>query len=112
MSITNAEAVKFSNERLRPAADLIAQLYNFGKSVDDEYTARGMNLLIPNDAGEEMQDSAYGTDGTDGDGRPIVSGQDLTRVMVLLIRGFIADLEADDNLKLKLALRVAVNTIK
>lgn len=112
MAITNQEAIKFSNEKLRVVTDMCAQLYNFGKSVADEWDSRSMSSLIPNDAGEILMDSAYGTDGTDGDGRPVVTGQDLTRVVVLLIKQFIADFEADSNLKLILALRVAVNTIK
>lgn len=110
MAITNSEAVTFSDEKLRPVADLLAQLYNLGKSVEDEWIARNMNALIPNDALEVLHDSAYGTDGTDGDGRPVVTGQDLTRVITQHIRDFVDNLEANNDQKLKMILAVAVNT--
>lgn len=112
MAITNQEAIKYSNEKIRLVSDLFAQLYNLGKSVSDEWDSRSMGTLIPNDAGEIMVDSAYGTDGTDGDGRPVITGQDINRVIILLVKQFITDFEASSNLKLILALRVAVNTIR
>lgn len=110
MAITNSEAVVFSDEKLRPVADLLAQLYNLAKSVNDEWVARNMGTIIPNDAAEVLHDSAYGTNGTDGDGRPVVDGQDLNRVITMLITDFVNDLEANADLKLKVVLRVAVNT--
>lgn len=112
MSITNQEAIRFSDEKIRVVTDLFAQLYNHGKSVADEWDSRAMQALIPNDANETLIDSAFGTDGSDGDGRPVITGQDITRVIVLLVKQFIDDFEADSNLKLILALRVAVNTVR
>ena len=110
MAITNSEAIKFTNEKIRHIADLMAQLYSVGHSVNDEWVAREMGALIPDDAAEILYDSAYGTDGSDGDGRPIVNGADLNSVVRGTVDYFIALLEAEDNAKLKTILSVAVNT--
>ena len=108
-AITNNEAIKFSNEKMRIVADLMAQLYNFGKSVNDEWISREIGSIIPDDSEAILHDSAFGTDGTDGDGRPIVNGADLNSIMVGTVDYFIALLEENDNERLKIILNVAVN---
>ncbi len=110
MPITNKEAIKFSNEKLRVVADLMAQLYNIGKSMNDEWTARGLAAVIPDDASQILCDSAYGTDGADGDGRPIVTGQDLHNIVRGNAEFFVALLEDNSNERLNMILSVAVNT--
>jgi len=65
--ITSPQAIKFSNEKIRVAADLIAQLDNFAASVLAEWTAAGGTSLIPNT-------SDVIADGAASDGRPIVTG--------------------------------------
>lgn len=111
MAITNIEAIKFSNEKIRVMADLMAQLYSFGKTVNAEWEARELGNIIPDDANEILHDSAYGTDGTDGDGRPVVTGADLNGIMSGSINYFVALLEAEDNDKRNTILSVAVNTV-
>jgi len=41
------QAVKFSNEKIRPAADMLAQLYNFANTVVDEWKTLGGTKFIP-----------------------------------------------------------------
>ena len=75
MPISNPVAIKFSNEKLRVAADLIAQLDNFALAVLNEWVSLGGTALFPN-TGSVLQDSAApnGVDSTGGDGRPVVTG--------------------------------------
>lgn len=65
--IVSPQAIKFSNERIRVAADLIAQLDNLAASILNEWTALGSTALIPNTADNII-------DGAAGDGRPIITG--------------------------------------
>ncbi len=109
MAIENNEAIIFSDEKLRPLADDLAQLYNKARAALDEWNARGMGSIIVN-AEAPLGDSAYGTDGTDGDGRPVVTGAELTNVVTRLGE-FVADMEAGGNAKLNTVLAVAVNTL-
>jgi hypothetical protein len=111
MAITNNEAIKFSNEKIRVMADLMSQLYNLCKTANAEWTARNLISVIPNDVNEVMHDSAYGTDGTDGDGRPIVTGADLNGIMSGNVDYFVELLEANTNVNLNNILSVAVNTV-
>lgn len=110
MSITNAEAITFSNEKIRVAADLMAKLYNLGISINAEWDARSLGSIIPDDSNEILKDSAYGSDGTDGDGRPVVTGEDLNNIVKGDLIDFVATLEANSNAKLNAILSVAVNT--
>ncbi len=81
-AITNPVAIKFSNEKLRVAADLIAQLDNFAATVLAEWTALGTSTLIPNTA-DVLQDSASpnGLNSVGGDGRPSVTGAQLNNII-------------------------------
>lgn len=110
-NITNNVGIAFSNSKIRPVADRIAQYYNFAKSVLDEWNATGMSSIITNNSGDMLEDTAYGTDGTDGDGRPVVDGSDLNNVITRL-QEFITDMEANSNAKLNTVLAVAVNTTR
>lgn len=82
MPITNPVAIKFSNEKLRVAADMLAQADNFAAATLAEWTALGGAALIPNTA-DVLRDSASPTDdlGTGGDGRPVVTGAKLTNII-------------------------------
>jgi hypothetical protein len=82
MAITNPVAIKFSNERLRVAADLLAQLDNEAAAILAEWTALGGTALIPNTA-DVLQDSAApnGTNSVGGDGRPVVTGAQLNNIV-------------------------------
>lgn len=81
-AISNPVAVNFSNEKLRIAADLLAQLDNFAGAVINEWNALGGQTLIPNTA-DVLQDAAApnGVDATGGDGRPVVTGAKLNSII-------------------------------
>jgi len=83
MPVTNPVAIKFSNEKIRVAADLLAQLDNFALAVLNEWTALGGTALIPNTVGNILRDSASPTDdlGTGGDGRPIIDGAKVNNII-------------------------------
>lgn len=75
MAITNPVAISFCNQRIRRAADLLAQLDNMAAEIANEWTALGGTALIPNDT-QVVRDGASPTDdvGTGGDGRPVITG--------------------------------------
>ena len=85
-AITNPQAIKFSNEKIRVAADLIAQLDNFANTVINEWNALGGAALIPNTA-DVINDGASinGVDATGGDGRPFITGAKATNIINRLI---------------------------
>ena len=103
MDITNAEAVKFCNERVRCAADKLAQCYYYAKLVQQEWNANNMAALIPNDAGDTV------IDGSATDGRHVISGADATNI-ITRCGELVTDYEASTNAKLNTILGVAVNT--
>ena len=102
MAITSPQAIKFSNEKIRVAADRLAQAYNFANIVIDEWNS-GASADFPNDGAEVLQD------GADVDGRPIVDGAEL-HLLITRLTELQTDYEATSNAKLNTILAVAVNT--
>jgi hypothetical protein len=98
--ITNPEAVRFANERLRVAADKLAQAYAFAKLVAAEWNANNLGALFP------LADNVV--DGSASDGRHPITGNDATLLMTRL-NELVADYEANTNAKLNTILNVAVN---
>lgn len=72
---TNAQAIAFSNTKLRPLADQMRSLYNNCKSITNQWTAQGLAALIPSDA-NLMQDGATVASGTP-DGRTPITDADI-----------------------------------
>ena len=72
MAITNEEAIRFSNEQVRPTAEIMRNNYYQFKSMLTEWYS-GMNTLIPNDAGEVLEDDR--PDASD------LSGADITNLV-------------------------------
>jgi len=68
-----SEITTFTNERIRVAADLLAQLDNFGVSVINEWNARP-DVKPPNDT-----TPIEGNDG--GDGRSALVGSDAHNII-------------------------------
>ena len=99
--ITNPQAIKFSNEQIRPAADRYMQLYWSAKQLVADWTSKGMAQLFPNDSSVVM-------DGSDVDGRTPITGADVN-IMVSHLNALIADLEASNNLKRNQIQKIAVN---
>ena len=74
-----SEITKFSNEKLRVAADILAQLDNFGMAVINEWNARPE--VQPANTSDTIDDGS----GEDGDGRPQLTGQKIHNIMNRLI---------------------------
>jgi hypothetical protein len=81
-AITNPQAIKFSNEKIRISADLLAQLDNLAQAVINEWTAIGGTTLFPNTT-DVVADSAApnGVDATGGDGRQVITGAKVNNII-------------------------------
>ncbi len=99
--ISDPQAVRFCNEKVRVAADKLAQAYNCANQVLDEWTARGGVALVPNSADAVL-------DGSATDGRPPITGADTNNIIKRLSE-LIADYDALSAAKLNTILGVAVN---
>jgi len=99
----NAADVKFCNEKIRPAADALVQLYNSASNALAEWNARGGTGAIPND-GTVVDDNAP------SDGRNQITGAMVSNIINRLAE-FVADQEASGNAKLNTEYAVAVNTV-
>lgn len=99
--VTDPQAVRFCNERVRPAADRFAQLYYWCVSLRDEWTAQDIAGLIPNSTDVVL-------DGSATDGRPIITGADVHAVKDRVVE-FLDNLDADTAAKLNEILAVSVN---
>ena len=102
MPIDNASAVKFSNEKVRVAADRLARAYNFAVQVVDEWNALGGATFIPNDSQSVV-------DGSASDGRPQITGAMVNNIINRLSE-LKTDYQATSSAKLNTILQVAVNT--
>ena len=100
--ITDPEAVKFCNERVRVAADKLAQAYQFAKLVTQEWYATNMSKKLAFDNADTV------VDGSKDDGRHPISGIDVNNLITRLTE-LVADYEAGSNAKLNTILKVAVN---
>ena len=99
--ITNPEAVRFSNEKIRTLADLATRYYYAAKSVANEWGATGMNTKIPST-------SDLIADGSDVDGRSPITGANING-LIGHAEEMIADLEANGNQRLNILLQIEVN---
>jgi hypothetical protein len=79
MPNTNPQAILIANEKLRPLADRLGQVYNYCKMAQDEYAAEGWLALFPNDA-ELIED------GSATDGRTRLTNQDVRNFMTYVGR--------------------------
>ena len=99
--ITEAAAVRFSNEKVRVAADKLAKAYYFAKQVQNEWFANSMSASITNTADAII-------DGSATDGRHVITGADATNI-ITRCGELVTDMEASSNAKLNTILGVAVN---
>lgn len=109
MAVTDTNAIRYCNTRIRPLADFLAKAYILSLEVIQEGGAMGVinvatpaSAVIPNDATPI-------TDGAVTDGRPQIQGADVYNV-VALAQVFLNAMTATSNQKLNQILRVAVNT--
>jgi hypothetical protein len=97
--ITNPEAVKFCNEKIRPAANLLAKAYFYAIQTVDEWYANNMGELLP--VAEDIV-----VDGSESDGRHPISGNDVNNLVTRLSE-LIQDLEENSKAKLNTILKVS-----
>lgn len=116
-SVTDARAVKFVNERVRPLADLIAGLFAEGPAVLAEWEAKGLATLFGLPANALSIEAAPNyaaitplalADGSPADGRtPFLN---LELLAALRMVRYLAGLGAmDGGAAANLALKIAVN---
>lgn len=103
--ITNPEAVRFANEKIRPLADALAQAYYACRALVDEWDSNSLNTVITNTNLDEI------IDGARADGRHILTGSDARRIYDRALE-FCTDYESTSRTKLKTVLEVAVNPVR
>lgn len=101
MAITDPEAVKFCNEKVRVMADALGVAYFSAKAILAEWYANDMGTLIP-------VSSDVVVDGSATDGRHVITGNDATAI-INRASEIVADMEANNSAKLNTVLAVAVN---
>lgn len=102
-NIDNPQAVKFCNKNIRVAADKIAHAYYFAKTTVDEWVANNMGEKIP--VSNDVID-----DGSTTDGRPVITGNDVTG-MIYALQDLIVEFEESNKTKLNSILKIAPNPI-
>lgn len=100
MAVTNPEVVKFSNERSRPLADLVAGAFQAIMSYAQLWDAKGLGSIIPNDG-------TVIADGSDVDGRTPITGADLHQLKALCVD--LIGMGVGENTKIPTVLKIAVN---
>ena len=101
MAITDASAVQFSNTRIRPMADKLAQVYYLCKAIQNLWNGENWSALITNTS-DIINDNAP----TDGN-RPI-TGVQATNIIVQA-EAVVTMFEANSNAVLNDVLQVAIN---
>lgn len=71
---TNPQAVRFANEKLRPACDAFVSAIRTLRQLRADYVAQGVGPLV---AGSAELQQAILVDGSAGDGRTPLSGYDV-----------------------------------
>lgn len=103
MAISNAQAVRFSNEGIRPLAETLINAYYHAKQVVQSYYA-DPSLGEAYTAGI----SEIVADGSEVDGRPVVTGNDALG-LITQAANWVSTCEANGNAVLNVLLGCAVN---
>lgn len=101
MPNTNPQAVRIANDKIRPAADRIGQLYNHLKALQAEAQAEGWVAMFPADVELVVDGSAV-------DGRAPITNTDVSQ-FITLAGAFLTFMEQSANANRNLALKIAVN---
>jgi len=106
MSINDPVAVKFSNERIRPAADTLARAYSAAKGILSMWAAQGVAVSIT-DTADAVED------GSPADGRQAITGADANRIIEALsvVVAALEGVATDGDSHVMNALRVSVNPV-
>lgn len=98
---SNPQAVFIANDKIRPAADKLAQLYNFFKALQAEAQAENWTALFP--ANADTID-----DGATADGRTIIDNTDVS-TLIATAGSFITFMEQNSNANRNNALKIATH---
>jgi hypothetical protein len=102
MPNTNPQAISICNDKIRPLADRVGQLYNLCKALQAEAVAEGWAAMFTGGSGNII------VDGSATDGRAIITDADVA-AFITDISSFITDMEAASNARRNRALKIAVN---
>lgn len=102
MPNSNPQAIRIANEKIRPLADMMGQLYNRLKSAQIEFTAEGWGALFPADAEVIV-------DGSATDGRTAITNSDIRTFMLTEAAAYLTTLEANSNAGRDRVFKIAVN---
>lgn len=102
MPNTNPQAIRVANDKMRPLADRVGQLYNLCKMLQAEAVAEGWTAMFTGGAGNTIMD------GADVDGRAVITDADIA-AFITDISTFITDMEAASNARRNRALKISVN---
>ena len=100
MSIDNVQAVKFSNEKVRPISDLVMQLKAALVLFNAEWVGQNVVQYFPVGGGQIL-------DGSETDGRPIIQRDDVI-TMSGNVQALISNIDAVDTTFQK----AAVNSVR
>lgn len=101
MPNSNPQAVRVANEKLRPLADKLGQLYNLIKALAAEASAENWTALFPNDA-------TVIDDGADVDGRAPVTNAEMA-TLIGVGSAYLTFMEQNSNANRNVVLKIAVN---
>ena len=103
--IDQPNAVRFSNERIRVAADILCRGVAAAKAILAEWQAKSMATQFPDDA------TYIVADGSPADGRQQITGADANRAIEALqtLVGALESASSNGKTHYENALRVAVN---
>ena len=99
--ITNPEAVRFCNEKVRSLADLATRYHYAAQALLNEWDATDMAAKLPNTADVVI-------DGSATDGRSPITGA-MVNGLHNHVEAMVADLTANSNQKLNILLQIEVN---
>lgn len=102
MPITDPSAIAYCNTVIRPLADALTRFYYDDQTAADEFIAKGLATLIPNDGAQIV------VDGAPADGRTQITGADVN-ILLANAATIKASMDATSKLILNQTLKVAVN---
>ncbi len=103
---TNAQAISFSNSKVRPTADAVIAAVLSMQTLVAEWNAQNINAIIPNDS-NLIQDGATVASGTPDGRQPITNGQ--VQVLISNCASVLAVFTANSNLILNQFMQIMVN---
>lgn len=101
MANTSPQAILVSNEKMRPLADKLGQLYNLCKALQAEAQAENWAAMFPNDSNVIV-------DGAETDGRSIITNADNFN-LISVAGAYITFMEQNSNANRNTVLKIAVN---